>query len=507
MGEVENTVLTILTANGNVVALIDRLPIDVLSEIFLFCLPSYLWEMTMDAANAPVLLTHVCRRWREIATSVPLLWAGVKLSFRVSEAAECQNSKLRLWSDWSSRSIPAPLSLQIDLEVKEYRSYRALATIPVPLNNLLLHTSHTLTRLALSCVRISELRTLSPALFPSLEILVMRLNQRDRCREGELIEAFQEAPSLRRVAISEWKILPESRMNVALPLQQLTHYVIGHSVKDFRAFLGPSLPSLANLRYLFVHFGKAAGLETTWNRISTPVRLKNVEGLALTYAPQGITYPDILDKVSLPNLRSLQIHGMEMDLFASALHPVTHARWSHDQAHRFLTKLENFRHLESLGLEVRFNATTTSLRALFDALPRLTRLDILIGGWGHIDCLELLTLKSDGLEANLLPHLRTLIVGITVGAELDTKVLDDFLRSRLLQCDDVRLKTFVFYTFSKKIQNHQAVCQVLQSYECYGLCFEYVVYDDSMAGQNWIQRDPGMRDWPEVKTVVEPYYY
>ncbi|KAK7040828.1 hypothetical protein VNI00_009424 [Paramarasmius palmivorus] len=56
-----------------------RLPQDVLSEIFLQCLPKNRLPLN-SIAEAPLLLTRVCRSWRSIALSTPRLWRAIHLA-------------------------------------------------------------------------------------------------------------------------------------------------------------------------------------------------------------------------------------------------------------------------------------------------------------------------------------------------------------------------------------------------------------------------------------------
>ncbi|EAU91163.1 hypothetical protein CC1G_03331 [Coprinopsis cinerea okayama7 len=53
-----------------------RLPLDVVHIIFLYCLPTD-HNPYICVAEPPMLLTHVCRRWREVAFDMPLLWASI----------------------------------------------------------------------------------------------------------------------------------------------------------------------------------------------------------------------------------------------------------------------------------------------------------------------------------------------------------------------------------------------------------------------------------------------
>ncbi|KAF8199990.1 hypothetical protein K438DRAFT_1516203, partial [Mycena galopus ATCC 62051] len=50
-----------------------RLPLDIIEEIFVACLPAHR-NCVMSAQDAPVILGRVCSSWRSISLSTPRLW-------------------------------------------------------------------------------------------------------------------------------------------------------------------------------------------------------------------------------------------------------------------------------------------------------------------------------------------------------------------------------------------------------------------------------------------------
>lgn len=61
---------------------IRRLPDDILQEIFLLCLPEGHFP-TLDPLQAPLLLTHICRRWRHAANDTRRLWTAIHIPLPV----------------------------------------------------------------------------------------------------------------------------------------------------------------------------------------------------------------------------------------------------------------------------------------------------------------------------------------------------------------------------------------------------------------------------------------
>ncbi|KAG1797239.1 uncharacterized protein BJ212DRAFT_1218513, partial [Suillus subaureus] len=49
------------------------LPTEVLSQIFVYCLPEDS-HLSLAQNQAPVLLTRICRKWRNVAVDMPILW-------------------------------------------------------------------------------------------------------------------------------------------------------------------------------------------------------------------------------------------------------------------------------------------------------------------------------------------------------------------------------------------------------------------------------------------------
>ncbi|EEB94535.1 hypothetical protein MPER_06635 [Moniliophthora perniciosa FA553] len=96
---------------------------DVLAEIFLRCLPTDRIP-SRSVADAPIVLTMVCRKWREVAVRTPRLWAALHIYFptvhRHLEAKSKPIFKRRRESveKWLNRS--GDLSITLSLVVHPY---------------------------------------------------------------------------------------------------------------------------------------------------------------------------------------------------------------------------------------------------------------------------------------------------------------------------------------------------------------------------------------------------
>ncbi|KAG2062549.1 hypothetical protein BDR04DRAFT_1112122, partial [Suillus decipiens] len=86
-----------------------RLPTEILAEIFKYCLPDD--EHLAPASKlAPILLTTVCRRWREVSVGLPMLWCRLQLE---DDDDNWQKSAVG-YDSWLQRSDECPLSLRIE---------------------------------------------------------------------------------------------------------------------------------------------------------------------------------------------------------------------------------------------------------------------------------------------------------------------------------------------------------------------------------------------------------
>ncbi|KAG1849702.1 hypothetical protein DFJ58DRAFT_888842 [Suillus subalutaceus] len=107
------------TSHTSLPSLISRLPTEILSEIFLYCLPED-EHLVYASRQAPMLLTKICRRWREIAVGFPRLWCRLQVEFwyedwktRASSHEDWQTRAFG-YDSWLKRSRGCPLSLRLE---------------------------------------------------------------------------------------------------------------------------------------------------------------------------------------------------------------------------------------------------------------------------------------------------------------------------------------------------------------------------------------------------------
>ncbi|KAK7048848.1 F-box domain-containing protein [Favolaschia claudopus] len=81
---------------------------EIITDIFLHILPTYPEPPPLLGPLSPTILTHICRQWREIALTTPLLWRAIDLRTpRLSVKAAASLAPL-----WLKRSGCLPLSIR-----------------------------------------------------------------------------------------------------------------------------------------------------------------------------------------------------------------------------------------------------------------------------------------------------------------------------------------------------------------------------------------------------------
>ncbi|KAJ6544214.1 hypothetical protein B0H19DRAFT_898859, partial [Mycena capillaripes] len=73
LAEERNSLSAYVDAHKALISPARRLPLDIIQEIFIACLPTHR-NCAMSASEAPVLLGRICSSWRAISLSTPRLW-------------------------------------------------------------------------------------------------------------------------------------------------------------------------------------------------------------------------------------------------------------------------------------------------------------------------------------------------------------------------------------------------------------------------------------------------
>ncbi|KAJ7030109.1 hypothetical protein C8F04DRAFT_1042753 [Mycena alexandri] len=124
------SVRSFVDAHDALLSPVRRLPLDIIQEIFVACLPTHR-NCVMSAVEAPLLLGRICSAWRAISLSTPRLWArlhivepgchgpaagvspsGVLPSSVILEEKVAQ--RVDAMKTWLSRSGVCPISISLE---------------------------------------------------------------------------------------------------------------------------------------------------------------------------------------------------------------------------------------------------------------------------------------------------------------------------------------------------------------------------------------------------------
>ncbi|KAK6978064.1 F-box domain-containing protein [Favolaschia claudopus] len=151
------------------------LPDEMVCEIFIRFLPPYPDPSPLVGLLSPITLTHVCRRWREIALATPDLWKAIDLippnclshisSTRsigpIPLSSRHQTRARTLGSLWIKRSGSHPLSVRaVDLD-KSFPIFSTLLPHRARLEHLTLYLRSGLPLLKLAADSLPRLRSLN----------------------------------------------------------------------------------------------------------------------------------------------------------------------------------------------------------------------------------------------------------------------------------------------------------------------------------------------------------
>ncbi|KAF7334574.1 hypothetical protein MVEN_02287300 [Mycena venus] len=111
---------TVIDAHRALISPMRHTPEDVLREIFVACLPTT-HNALIDPSEAPILFGGICRHWRAVAHSTPMLWSSIHIPMipvsdedPVFEGTVEVASKLeKLVEQWLKRSATCPLAVSV----------------------------------------------------------------------------------------------------------------------------------------------------------------------------------------------------------------------------------------------------------------------------------------------------------------------------------------------------------------------------------------------------------
>ena len=120
-----SSLLLFISKHRALISLIRKLPINILQEIFIACLPAA-HNAVMSRWEPPILLTQICSSWRKVALATPRLWKSIHIavpgnrsgSSREHPSAaprrvELIHRRSEAVLEWLSRSATCPLDISL----------------------------------------------------------------------------------------------------------------------------------------------------------------------------------------------------------------------------------------------------------------------------------------------------------------------------------------------------------------------------------------------------------
>lgn len=266
-----------------------RLPPEILSIIFLYCLNSRWqdpeWPLRSSSHpsldTTPLLLGRICRRWRAVTLSTPQLWAHLSLNL----TPETSSNVEALADLWLSRGGSCALTVRL--------VYEGTIHMPTIIHQIASHCER-LEHLAIWSLYHTEITEFSVMRnrVPSLKVLEL-----DGYEWSSALDTFEFAPNLRKIVIG---YLSEILFTLLLPWQQVTVLII----KDLLS-TGVCLKALHGCPNL-VECKFSIGMEALIPAVPGDgrVRLELLSTLCIHFSVEMCGF---WDNVSLPCLRDCQI--------------------------------------------------------------------------------------------------------------------------------------------------------------------------------------------------------
>ncbi|KAJ7659321.1 hypothetical protein DFH06DRAFT_439297 [Mycena polygramma] len=276
---------------GEHISPVLALPTEIICHIFVDTLPTYPLRPTLFGIGSPTMLAQVCRRWRLIALSTPMLWRAI--SFIISgkpaspKLSRVLERRLQIFETWLSRSGSCPLSV----ELHEDFVSKALSPFVLALLPRLARVEY----LKLTCgIEPSILPPATNHPMPLLRDLEFRCLIVDPCSPP--ITVFQNTPRLDTVILTNLF----HPTQITLPWPQITTLVLENiSIPNIAVILNQTV-NLVHCRLTMI-FGPVDNI----GEVQPLTRMESLE-IATGCLGRWRTRP-FIDRLTLPSLKRLQL--------------------------------------------------------------------------------------------------------------------------------------------------------------------------------------------------------
>lgn len=376
--------------SGSLERAVDRLPMEILEEIFLYSLSDTAHIQPIRPA-IPLFLTHVCSTWRHTAVSMPRLWVSHATFF----TSQNITSRMALLDLWLSRSTHHSVSLSVYIP-------SSLEGDILPLFNLLRHHLHRLHFLRLT-LPVHLHRMLHASInngAPALQFLQVRFTPSElQLSSDPGTESLVFNPtSFPRLHDLAWGHPDRHVLPLSLHTSSLTNLTVGYAIS-----IKESMDILSQCsRLRSCHFKQLGGCGNPYPIVDPPpILLPELESLVLAST----------EPIS-PLLRAMTVPRLRAFAAADAGRFITSTIWPQADFEEMLTRSQcSIQHLRLLNVLQDGEQLFQCLRLTSKSLVQLQLSDSKAKSIGLNQVLQELSLECDVEEDILCPNLQVLELG------------------------------------------------------------------------------------------------
>jgi len=378
-----------------------RLIPEMLSKIFIQCLPSFNRLSTQTPQGTPMYLGQICSGWRAVALSIPKLWATFVMSTYIRGTPLLRHN---LEHEWFSRSASHPLSLSISLSDGDERQIDAITRVSDRWSTVYFNMSLRNAR------RFSNIKT-HLALLQHLKLGIFYAHHLSSCNCP--LDIFKDAPRLHSLSIWVEFDEPIPYFTLKLPWSQLKQlHVMGWSREN-------SVKTLQKCTNL-VHFTYKLDAWAAYGRM---------DETSVAFPSEDLVYLPCLQSIDLYEQKGRGFDFLLDHLMVSALRDVTvGGQFSPIACHQFTSLLQRSScYVQNLHLQD-FTALESQLMECLEHMPTFVELNT-----EHSSCItdNLILRLTHGSTKNLLaPKLQRFRIYTLQHLCCPRQLLVDMIQSR-----------------------------------------------------------------------------
>ncbi|KAF7376685.1 hypothetical protein MSAN_00085500 [Mycena sanguinolenta] len=290
---------------------IRRLPLDILQEIFVACLPTHR-NCVMSAGEAPVLLGRICSSWRDLCLSTPRLWSRLHIVepscadwettlYGAREAKQAQ--RVEITKAWLARSGQCPLSISLCGSSRPHPAPPGYTSTSVFLQTLISFASRWQdVSLLVSSSDLNNLGSISENDVPLLKVLDIKeiYDSPQGAQWG--FSGLLRAPAMSSFTCNSNPVASSLRWEQLLSLSIVTSWVLGVT-SEVVVEIFSRCPRLHTCRLVMNDTDTSSAAD------GPVLELLSLHSLHVTSVGSPIHRTGgLFNRISLPELRHLRIH-------------------------------------------------------------------------------------------------------------------------------------------------------------------------------------------------------